>query len=140
MFLMLFELFLSITIIFLSFSSIHHHRVMDLFARVLHKDSLILQNPSDYGYWGKPTSTVDWCEPNYEITHYIAEFFNTLSSLAMVVTGLMGVLFHWKDLEKRYIAGFWSVVIVGVGSTAFHGTLLFSLQVSDYYNTFVYCC
>ena len=26
------------------------------------------------GFWGLPTSTLDWCEENYATTHYIAEF------------------------------------------------------------------
>ena len=26
------------------------------------------------GFWGPPTATIDWCETNYEVTHYIAEF------------------------------------------------------------------
>ncbi len=26
------------------------------------------------GFWGKPTATIDWCEANYEVSHYIAEF------------------------------------------------------------------
>lgn len=25
------------------------------------------------GYWGEPTSTIDWCERNYEVSFYIAE-------------------------------------------------------------------
>ena len=29
----------------------------------------------DYdGYWGRPTATIDWCESNYEVTPYVAEF------------------------------------------------------------------
>ncbi|RUS17275.1 hypothetical protein BC937DRAFT_90170, partial [Endogone sp. FLAS-F59071] len=31
------------------------------------------------GYWGKVTSSVDWCEINYEFSYYIAEFWNTIS-------------------------------------------------------------
>ena len=30
--------------------------------------------PDDPGFWGPPTSTLDWCEANYDVTFYIAEF------------------------------------------------------------------
>ncbi|TRZ18602.1 hypothetical protein HGM15179_008514 [Zosterops borbonicus] len=26
------------------------------------------------GYWGTPTSTLEWCEENYAVSYYIAEF------------------------------------------------------------------
>lgn len=29
--------------------------------------------PTD-GYWGKVTSTIDWCEENYVVNRYVAEF------------------------------------------------------------------
>ena len=29
----------------------------------------------DYpGYWGPPTATIDWCEANYDVSFYVAEF------------------------------------------------------------------
>ena len=34
----------------------------------------------DEGFWGKPTSLIDWCEENYVVTTYIAEFWNTIRS------------------------------------------------------------
>ncbi len=33
----------------------------------------ILEKDFD-GFWGKPTATIDWCESNYEVTYYVAEF------------------------------------------------------------------
>ena len=26
-------------------------------------------NPTQVGLWGKPTSTLDWCERNYEVSN-----------------------------------------------------------------------
>jgi len=83
------------------------------------------------GFWGIPSSTVDWCEPNYVYTQYIAEFFNTISSFAMVFVGLLGIALHWRHFEHRFKWAFASVAIVGLGSAAFHGTLLFGLQMAD---------
>ncbi|KAJ1336689.1 hypothetical protein BSLG_007008 [Batrachochytrium salamandrivorans] len=73
-------------------------------------------------YWGIPSSSVDWCEVNYEVTEYVAEYFNTLSSFAMALVGLLGVIMHpWA--ERRFHVAFLSTVAVGLGSVAFHGTL-----------------
>ncbi len=30
-------------------------------------------NPRD-GFWGKPTSTINFCEENYVMSYYVAEF------------------------------------------------------------------
>ena len=83
------------------------------------------------GFWGPPTSSIDWCETNYAVSHYVAEWFNTLSSVPLIVVGLLGVRWHWRVLERRFLLVFASVALVGVGSTAFHGTLLFRLQMLD---------
>ncbi|KAG0253246.1 Alkaline ceramidase 3 [Mortierella polycephala] len=39
------------------------------------------------GYWGPATSSIDWCEDNYVVSYYIAEFFNAFSSFAMIILG-----------------------------------------------------
>lgn len=83
------------------------------------------------GFWGAPTSSVDWCEPNYVFTPYVAELFNTTSSVAMVVVGLVGMLLHRGVLERRFLLAYALVALVGVGSIAFHGTLRFELQMLD---------
>ncbi|KAI8058649.1 alkaline phytoceramidase family protein [Gilbertella persicaria] len=83
------------------------------------------------GYWGTVTSSVDWCEENYIHSEYIAEFWNTLSSLAMVALGWLGVALHHKSLGWRLSAGYLLIVIVGIGSMLFHATLQFEHQMWD---------
>ncbi len=83
------------------------------------------------GFWGPPTSSVDWCEINYEHTPYICEFFNTLSSLALVAVGAAGAFLHRRALEARFLLVFAAVSVVGLGSIAFHATLRFELQMLD---------
>lgn len=83
------------------------------------------------GAWGPRTSTVDWCEGNYEHTPWVAELFNTVSSLAIVGAGLLGLLLHRGVLERRFLLAFALLALVGAGSVAFHATLLFELQLLD---------
>ena len=88
-------------------------------------------SPAGDGFWGPATSTVDWCEANYARSPYIAEFFNTLSSLAIVAAGVLGIWLHRRVLERRFLSCFASVALVGLGSVAFHATLRFELQMAD---------
>ncbi|KAJ1483999.1 ceramidase, partial [Baffinella frigidus] len=84
------------------------------------------------GFWGDTSSSIDWCERNFVVSFYIAEFFNAFSSLTLCVTG--GYIWYqaWRDsLELRFYALGMSVVVVGLGSAAFHGTLQFWGQMWD---------
>ncbi|GBB95484.1 hypothetical protein RclHR1_25470001 [Rhizophagus clarus] len=56
---------------------------------------------STVGFWGEPSST-DWCEQNYEVTYYIAEFFNTISSLCLVFMGTFGSIMHSDGFDYRF--------------------------------------
>ncbi|XP_035521938.1 alkaline ceramidase 3 [Morone saxatilis] len=98
------------------------------------------------GYWGRPTSTLDWCEENYVISFYIAEFWNTVSNLIMILPPLCGAIQTFRDgLEFRYVCSFLGLAAVGVGSWCFHMTLLYEMQLLDelpmIYSTcvFIYC-
>lgn len=84
------------------------------------------------GYWGASTASVDWCEDNYEVTHYIAEFWNTMSSIPIFLAGAIGA--YWsvrQGLERRFTLCFLAVAFIGIGSALFHGTLLYWGQFLD---------
>jgi len=84
------------------------------------------------GYWGPRTSAVDWCESNYTWSFYIAEFFNTITSLPAAFLALYGLYLTYKyGYDKRFIVVNLLVGMVGVGSAAFHGTLLYTGQILD---------
>ena len=78
-------------------------------------------------------ASVDWCEPNYVYSHLVAEWWNTLSSLTMVVLGVQGALRvrSARDIERRFLVCFLLVAVVGLGSMAFHGTILKVAQAMD---------
>src|SRR5262249_21282825 len=81
------------------------------------------------GVWGIPTASIDWCEQNHVVTPWIAEFWNTLSSVAMVIAGLVGACTRRFATEVRIAFGL--LILVGLGSIAFHATLRFELQMLD---------
>ncbi|CAF1539508.1 unnamed protein product [Rotaria magnacalcarata] len=84
------------------------------------------------GYWSPSTSSIDWCERNYVVTKYIAEFWNCISSLVMCL--LAGILFvHglYNRVEKRFLFLCLSFGIIGFGSAYFHGTLTHVGQMAD---------
>ena len=60
------------------------------------------------GYWGNTTSTIDFCERNYDTTQYIAEFWNTLSSFIFCVTGIIGIIIVYRIKDRgleKYLIG-----------------------------------
>jgi dihydroceramidase len=84
------------------------------------------------GVWGERTASVDWCEPNYVHTPYVAEFFNTMSSVPIVLCALGGLAVALRyGYRRRFVLPIVLMGVVGVGSMAFHGTLLFEGQALD---------
>ncbi|KAG0246238.1 Alkaline ceramidase [Mortierella sp. GBA43] len=79
------------------------------------------------GYWSPNTASVDWCESNYEVSFYIAEFWNTISNFASLLLVILGrYLFPTRDVRFQVL--FWTCGIVSIGSTLFHGTLRHKMQ------------
>lgn len=84
------------------------------------------------GLWAQ-TATIDWCEQNYELSYYIAEFWNTLSNLAFIIPQLIQyvALSRHKSVEPAFRNAFLSLVLVGIGSFCFHMTLARPMQMFD---------
>lgn len=84
------------------------------------------------GYWGPVLSSVDWCEENYDSTHYVAELHNTVTGFAIALAGV-AALFNCvrTGLEKRYYIQSLLLTAVGIGSCAFHLTLHRGMQAAD---------
>lgn len=84
------------------------------------------------GYWGQPTSTLDWCEENYEVTWYIAEFWNTITNISMVIPPLYGIYeCKRQGFERRFMFCHFMLLLVGIGSSMFHMTLKYEMQLLD---------
>lgn len=84
------------------------------------------------GFWSPSTSSIDWCERNYAVNFYFAEFWNCLSSLLMCVFAfalfVRAISFR---LESRFLLMNISFGLVGLGSAYFHGTLTHVGQMAD---------
>lgn len=86
----------------------------------------------DSGFWGPVTATLDWCEANYQFTHYVAETANTFSNLFTMGMALYGAQqVNAASLPGRYLAGYTGFALVGLGSFIFHATLLYEAQLAD---------
>ena len=84
------------------------------------------------GYWGPPTSTLDWCENNYMVSYYIAEFWNTVTNLSMIIPPIYGIIDSYRQgFERRYMVCYALLLLTGIGSWMFHMTLLFGMQLLD---------
>ncbi|KAI9222021.1 ceramidase-domain-containing protein [Blastocladiella britannica] len=84
------------------------------------------------GYWSPVTASVDWCETNYAVTPYIAEFFNATSNIFPILAGIALFLrARSLGLAARFQLAPLFLVLVGLGSAGFHGTLLYGPQLGD---------
>lgn len=85
------------------------------------------------GYWGPVTSTIDWCESNYVVTYYIAEFWNSVSNLSFIIPPLIVCKQMWSSprVDKVYLLSLVYMAFTGLGSFAFHSTLKFEMQLWD---------
>ena len=67
-------------------------------------------------YWGEPDISLGFCEEKYAKVEWVAEYYNTVTSLFYVLSGVLFIRTPVSHLA-------WLLMGVGVGSAALHGTL-----------------
>lgn len=69
---------------------------------------------------------------NYQVTLYIAEFWNSVSNLFFIIPPLIVCYKLWhKNVERVYLMSLVYMAFTGIGSFAFHATLKFEMQLWD---------
>eukprot|EP01135_Chromosphaera_perkinsii_P005036 Nk52_evm13s311 gene=Nk52_evmTU13s311 len=81
-------------------------------------------------FWGEPTSNVNWCEHDYAVSGFVAEFWNTITSFMFAFMGFLGMSLISDGHSITKWSFFW-LCSIGFGSAAFHGTLQYSAQLLD---------
>jgi hypothetical protein len=84
------------------------------------------------GYWAPWTASEKWCEPAYAQSPYIVEFWNTVSSLPIVLLSLTALYYGVRGgMPKRLLLPSLLTALVGCGSVWFHGTMAYGGQALD---------
>lgn len=86
-----------------------------------------------HGVWSPPNSTANFCEEDYAVTRYLAEFINALTNLAYVYFALrymygpgnLGLFTPRVDFMSI------SLLVLGISSFLFHASLRQTLQFAD---------
>jgi dihydroceramidase len=78
---------------------------------------------STSGIWLPHSSSVDFCEPDYILTPYIAEPHNAWSSLLIALMGVLGILYSNPLKESMFTLLYLVIIAVGLGSVGLHTTL-----------------
>jgi hypothetical protein len=75
-------------------------------------------------------STVDWCEKNYEVTRYIAEFWNTISGISIMISSIYFYI-NLTKYKEYFLNMTIKLISVSIGTILFHSTLLYKYQLLD---------
>jgi dihydroceramidase len=81
-------------------------------------------------YWGKVTSRMNFGEPDYLWSPFVAELYNTCSNAAFFLLGCVG-LYNSTVLPVHVRLAHLCMLVTGVASASFHATLQFEWHLFD---------
>ncbi|KAJ5673527.1 hypothetical protein N7507_002654 [Penicillium longicatenatum] len=90
-------------------------------------------NAPGHAFWGSPSSKSNFCEEDYIVSIYVAEFINSLTNLCYIFYAIYGL----RQLQQKRQLGFsralpyWGLMAVGVCSATFHISLQYHTQMLD---------
>ncbi|KAI0025607.1 alkaline phytoceramidase [Xylariomycetidae sp. FL0641] len=85
-----------------------------------------------HGFWGEKTVTLNFCEEDYAMSYYCAEVCNTVTNVLFLWLGIKGIRECLKYSHPPiFLVTFVGYMVVGAGSTFFHATLKYSMQLVD---------
>ena len=84
-------------------------------------------------FWGPEDTSVHFCEDKYVHSHWIAEYFNTISSIFYILVGIYFLNTRISNLGQ-------SLILVGVGAFVLHMTLRVYAQMLDEISMLVLSC
>ncbi|KAJ5247616.1 alkaline phytoceramidase [Penicillium chermesinum] len=86
-------------------------------------------------FWGPPTSKANFCETDYAVSKYIAEFVNSLTNVVYIIYGIYGLRRLRQKANKHgdplRVLPYWGLIAVGLCSFAFHLSLKYHTQMMD---------
>ncbi|KAJ5535775.1 hypothetical protein N7513_008961 [Penicillium frequentans] len=84
-------------------------------------------------FWGLPSSKANFCEEDYVVTRYVAEFINSLTNLCYIIYAIYGLrqLQQKRNVEFSRTIPYWGLMAVGICSAAFHISLQYHTQMLD---------
>mmetsp|Transcript_11371 Transcript_11371/g.12922 ORF Transcript_11371/g.12922 Transcript_11371/m.12922 type:complete len:301 (-) Transcript_11371:282-1184(-) len=81
------------------------------------------------------SSPIDWCERNYDVHEHVTEFWNTVSSFLITLSGYICFMHQLLPQDKTHglstLLTYLLIGVIGIGSAYFHGTLSILGQVLD---------
>ncbi|KAK4087719.1 hypothetical protein Purlil1_8050 [Purpureocillium lilacinum] len=84
------------------------------------------------GFWGKQTSTLNFCEEDYALSFYCAELCNTVTNGLFLWLGVSGIRNCIQESHANiFLLAYLGYIVVGLGSILFHATLKYPMQLVD---------